>query len=275
MSEALERIEKMASTDVIRNVGEIHRIMCSLLNLSYAELAQGKGYHDYLAADIARGFVLDEQKVKKCTIKEILTIIGYMPGAPWYEVDKDEKWFTSSDLGPDFYSAPACFFMSDILYNAGRYNPVVMQFLHIGYSALMWYLDVMKTAENKSVLLYIPEYHSESIAQRRFEVTTVRYVRNNSVNGSELPINDITLGDILQTMHRKGFSSWMCGTELLADYINKILLTYTTAQNLLMNSIRKNLIDMGRSDFLELMNRCSENKEYEYSDCFDFSSCYE
>ncbi|MCR5511926.1 MAG: hypothetical protein K6F54_13415 [Lachnospiraceae bacterium] len=275
MSKELERIEYMANTDVIRNVKEIHDIMRQFLNLRYLDLIRSKADVDFLVPDISRGFVLEEQKVRECSIKDILTIIGYMPGTPWYEIDENEKWFANSRLGKSFYCASSCFHLTDVLNYSERFNIVVKQFMHIGLAALMWYLDVMRDSDDKSVLYYIPENHNVSISMRRTEVSVVQYLRDYRGNEPEVKTNDITLGYIMRLLHKRGYSAWQCGYEPLDHYVTKMKTTYHITQKLFMDCIRKSLISADRQYFLGLMDRCCESGSYEFGDEFDFDCCYE
>ena len=271
MSEALERIEMIASGNLIRDMGEIHRIMCSLLNLSYEEFGYQKCYYNFLADDITRGFLVDEMKVRKCTLREIFTIMAYMPGNPWFKIKESELWFAFSKLGRDFYSAAACFYMTEILITAERTSPLVRQFMHVSFSALMQYLDYMSTLPDKKEFTDIPKNHDISDDMKKTRRYTFIYVRENNPNRPEIQTSDISVGDILQTVHRRGNRAWMLGNETIDDYAEKMKITYAIVHNLFMNSIRKSLIDAGKDDFLKIMDRCSEFGIYEHSEQIDFS----
>ena len=275
MSETLERIEMMASCDAIKEMGEIHRILRSLLNIPYDEFGYEKGYYDFLSDDISSGFLLDERKVKKCTVGEILIIMTCMPGNPWFKIDEHEIWYRFSNLGRDFYSASACFYLTEILIGAERINPVVKQFMNTGYSAFIDYLDAMRSSENKSELPEVPEDHKLSPELDKLRSDTIEYVRNNNKNRPEMQINDITIGNILRTVHRRGNRPWMLGNEFLDDYADRMMITYATAHDLFMKSIRKCLIDVGTQNIIKTLDKCSEFNKYDHFNQIDLKCCIE
>ncbi len=275
MSKTLETIEYLASTDAIRRIGDIHRIMCYLLHLKYEDLAPGKGYHDFLIRDMAKGFAVDEQKLRKCSLEQILIIIGFMPGTPWFQIDEEEKWFSESEQGKGFCSAPACYYLASILRNNINCNGVVRAFMRIGYAALISYLDYMTTVKDKFAPIYIPEYITPITENRRIEASSIRFIREVNSKAADKDINDITVGDLIDTILIRMSASWLCGAEPLDLYVSKMKRSYTMAGKFFMDSIRKNRITADRKSFLELMESCSEYGIYDHEDEFDFEHCYE
>ena len=277
MSKELEQIEALAYANIIRDTADIHRIMCALLNLTLEELAASvKIFPDLLVGEIADGFLLDAEKVRKLTIREILILIGYMPSARYFELNYKEPWEAVVFLeeGDTFGCAHACFYLSEILYNAARFNITVKQFMHISYPSLMWYLEGMKDVKNKTDPKSRPKCHVSTVPSK-IEVRTLEFLDPPPIKGGAR-INNSTVGDVLEVINKKGLTPWMCDLIPLLKFAGKIINTYRISLNLFMDSIRKNLIDSNRDDFWKILNKCCETEKYLFPKRFTFNNyCYE
>ena len=256
MSKTLKELERKVKHGYISDLREVEKIIDDFLDMQCLEISPGEPLS--FEKDIAKGFDLDVENVRKCTLGDLLTIVGFEPSAGWFCVSKKEPWFASRMLGYEFCCAPSCFFLTcSLVKNKTSYN--IRLFQHLQYSAFKNFIKTMETDEEKSKAnrswRYVEDYIRKAIPTKK--------------------LSDVTIGDVLDSMHKNGTVPWICGCVPIEQYTDKIVAIYRVAQIIFMECIRKHLITAGRNQFFELLEKCSPTGEIAVGFDIDFDNCYE
>ena len=271
MSKILEKIEKTASVERIEDLEQIGQILNRLLDINLTEIASNEKF-EYLGNDIAKGFVLNQDKVSSLSLGEILTLIGYEPGFPWFELAEDEAWFYDNKPTKKFFSAGHCFFLARLIRDRASSNPVLNQFMHVDYWKFIKYLSDRMIEEADDQNSDSREICRKGMRLNRLYSITDRFTRKySSIEG------DISVGDVINTACNLGLRCWICGTEPLSTFTEKTYSAYNTMRLMFMDCIRMSLINSDRDRFRLLLDNCSESGTYDedYYSQIDFNDCYE
>jgi hypothetical protein len=274
VSQELEMIEKMASVRSYTDAEIIDSILNKFLDMDYPKLIMNNNIHCYLAKDIAKGFALNNDMVSCCTIKEILTLIGYEPSAPWYKIPKEDAVVLSGTDDRSLFSAGNCFLLCRILNDSNMNNLVVKQLMHIDYG------EFIKLLSGK----YIINKDNASAADFRVMKKKMRLegIRHQTIKilCDRYPVlreDRITVGDVIKGAYMMGTSSWICGTEPLLVFAERVRTGDKLMNWFFMDCIRLNMIRSDRGQFKELLNKCSPLGLYsseKYAE-LNFDNCYE
>ncbi len=271
MSEKLNAIEKMAGETSIKNPEKIGEVLNALLEMDgrrfeCISLTENVNYR-YLIKDIGSGFELDSDLVGKCTVGELLVLIGLEPDVPWYEVDEDEEcWFKEQNLDKSFLSANHCFALAQAMLRIQNYEPVVERFLKLNYRAFITYLgDRINTFTDDAEQDYRSLCMKKGMRLNRiFYLTRQFMIQNGKEEDAENIDDTLTIGDVIGRICRNGNFSWMCGNEPLGIFVDRIVKAYKLINYLFMNCIRELAMDITMEQMEDLLDNCSENRDYEH-----------
>ncbi len=272
MSNILDEMEKTASSERIEDLEKIEQILDRFLDMSLDELVGDDKRFTYLARDIAQGFDLDQKKVEKLSLRDVLTLIGYEPGFPWFELPEDDTWFYENGPSRKFFSAGHCFFLASIIKDRASYDSVLMQFMHMDYWKFIKYLSdrmVEKTEEQNG--------NSRVICQKGMKLNRLYFLTDKFTRKYSSVEGDISVGDVINTACSTGLRCWICGTEPLSIFMQKTYSAYNTMRFMFMDCMRMSMIESNRERFRSLLDICSESGSYDedlYSQ-IDFNECYE
>ena len=274
MSRTLDEMERIASETRISDPDWIKEIVNGFLNMTYRELSGQEYRFGYVAKDIAKGFSLDEDKVRDLKLRDILTVIGYEPAAPWFEIPEDDIWFRERYGSRRFFSAGNCFSLSQIILQRKKEVPLLGRFLKMDYWQFMKYLYDRMVILSGSGNGYPDRGRFAGMQFNRVMQDTEDFVYEY---GSVDRGKKMTTEDVLTTACNLGRHSWICGTEPLDSFRDKVFSSYRITLLFFMNSIRMVLIPSDRSAFKSLLLQCSDVDEYEekYYEELDFSDCFE
>ncbi len=272
MSTTLDALEAKVMIKSINDPDKIDEIMCQLLDMSYAELTTGKPGYAFVAKDISDGFVLDAEKVLKCTMREVLTMIGYEPAAPWFEIPEDDAEFYNDALDRRLYPARHSFYLGGIMKAVQKTNHTVGQFMRIDYHGFLRYISEKFINSNDEGSSDRREVMRRGMRLNKFYAETVKFVcryDNTKVQ------DELTIGDVIDVAYKRGISAWHYGDTSLKTYEEMIRDSFKIMNWFFMDIIRMNMINADRTLFKELLIRCSESEEYEYFDELNFEDCFE
>ena len=268
-----EIIKRVATDEVITNADRIEKTIKDFLQLKCEELGTNNPSMRYLVRDLATGFALDEESVRKCTVEEILILIGYEPAAPWFEIPENDKWFYDKDPDKRYFSAGNSFLMGNALLKAYGQNNVIKQLLSIDHWTFFKYLANQLSAG----CLPTPQENVRKAGMRLNHIYAQGKGYIQRYKNAEL--NEMyTMGEYIADINRLGASCWMCGTESADEYVEKVVQAYLIMNRLFMDCIRMMLIKSDRSRFKSILDRCSgvsggyEQERYEE---LCFYGCYE
>ena len=269
----LEKIEKMAQATVYKDPEIIESITRQLLDMKYCDIVHDSKTHNYLARDISKGFMIEIEKLKDCTVGEMLAFIGFTPAAPWWEpLDDDILLFESDNKSESrFSTAGSCFVFGRLLNECRNRNLIVGQFMHIEYKALMCMLAeryIKASGSSEDVIM------NQGQKLNAIYYQTVKYVKEKNQG---LEDSDISIGDVIETLCKNGLVPWICTVESIARYGTKIRHAYRLMNDFFMESIRMNMISTDRVQFREMLDRCSLTGRYNliYYAELKFDNCYE
>ena len=274
MSEVLKAMEEMASGKSILNFDKISEIMNAILTMKFSDLAGDAYKNGFIARDIAKGFRLEAEKVSELPLKDILCIIGYEPGVSWFSIPEEDERFYKDRNDMSFLSAGSCFLLGKLMLDRKDELPYVEQFMHIDYFALINYLSERMEEHYKKK--WLPESEiiqmSADMTNRYFETKDFVSEQNSSVDRKEMTVNDVIL-----TIVDRGLRTWVCGTEPVNKYVERISKTYELMKVFFMDCIRMSVIHEDRKYFKELLKRSSELDYYEPEilEEIDYKYCYE
>ncbi len=271
MSKALEAIEKMACEANIKDKERISSIVNAFLEmdsrkLECPRLPENFRYR-YLINDIGEGFELAPDKIAGCTISELLVLIGLEPDIPWFEIDTDEEvWFSGYGLGKTFFSANHCFALAQALLRVQAYEPVVNRFMKLNYRGFITYLaDRINASDDHTD----PDYSRLCMKKgmqlnKRYSITQ-GYMTKYGFGEDGEDLDDIlTVGDVLSRACRSGSAMWLCGNEPLGMFVDGIVRAYEIVNFFFMNCLRELAISICREDIEILLDKCSEENDYEH-----------
>ena len=273
MSNILKELEKTASVERIEDLSKIGQILNRLLDIKLKEIACTER-SKYLERDIAKGFGLDANKVSELSLKDILMLVGYEPGFPWFELPEDDSWFYDHDLVSNrkFFSAGHCFFLARLIKDWAPSNPVLQDFMHIGYWKFIKYLS-----EKMSELVDTGNGNTREKCRRGMRLNHIYSITDGFTREHSSIEGDISVGDVISTACSLGLRCWICGTEPLNIFMGNTYSAYNTLRILFMDCIRMSLIKSDRDSFRSLLDICSESGSYDEDSYLqiDFSDCYE
>ncbi len=289
MSKKLEELEMAAKAEQIKDAATIDRIVSKLLETPLSELGGAPTVVDYLTKDIAQGYVLESEKVKDCSLSEILMLIGFEPGVPWFEFPEEDTWFWNDEHGPakSLFAANHCFVLGSILDYATRSNLTVKQFMRINYWSFMRFLSDRVA---KFVANFAAKYNYSPTVVRKISmknnVITKNTVKLVAAGKPELAdITDfselnalITVGDVISTLIKLGTKGWSFGVMPFSDYFNRTISVYRAMKNFFMDCIKDVLLIGVDNNYLHsVLDRCSSTGTYdsEYFDEICFEDCFE
>ncbi len=271
MSDTLNRMEKPAFEDNITDQDRIGSILNSFLEMKSSRLMGPKSkpnpYYGYLTKDIAQGFVLDSEKLKECSIGEILTLIGCEPGVPWYEINEEEEiWLAEEKLTKEFCSADHSFAFARALLRAKTHEPVISRFLKINYREFIQNLaNRINASDDKTDQKYSRLCCKKGMRLNRGYYLTQKFIHDYSKMYENMDLDkSMTVGDVITIACQKGSCAWVCGREPLGIYVESIVRSYEVMNYMFMNAIREIAISVGREKIKDLLERCSENGNYDY-----------
>lgn len=272
MSNILDEMEKTASVERIEDHEKIGQILDRFLDMSLEEFVGNDERFTYLGRDISQGFDLDQEKVEKLSLRDILILIGYEPGFPWFELPEDDTWFYDNEPTRKFFSAGHCFFLARVIRDSASSNPVLKQFMHMDYWKFIKYLSDRMVEMTDDHNGNQREICRKGMKLNRLYSITDKFTREySSVEGY------ISMGDVINTACCVGLRCWICGTEPLNIFMKKTQSAYNTMRILFMDCMRMSLIKSDRDSFRFLLDTCSESGLYD-EDCYseiDFNDCYE
>ena len=278
MSKQLDRILEAAFEGNIVGQDEIKEIMDGFLSLSAAELSGGQEKFKYIVWDLARGFELVEEKVKELSIRELLILIGYEPGTVRFMMPEEDAWFYQDEkYNRSFFTAGTCFTLGMLVLGMEKKIPLLGRFMKIDFWSFLKYLGNILTEEGKATdnPALNRELRKRGMRLNRFWHDSETFVRENTSSESE---EEITVGDLLTTVCNVGRRGWICGTEPLDSYADRVYAAYRFVKFLFMDCMRMILIEKGRAGLTEILNKCCESGDYfhENPDVISFNSdCYE
>ncbi len=285
MSKQLEALEKAATAKQMEDFCTIKNIVDKLLNTSVRELDGSTAVVDYLANDIAQGYVLEANKVKDCSLYDILMLIGFEPGVPWFELPEEDTWFWNDEHGPEktLSSANHCFMLGSILNNAARSNLTVKQFMRINYWSLMRFLSD-RTAK------FAAKHNCSPSIVRKISMKNNVIIKNTIrlVVAGKPELADftafselntlITVGDVINALIKLGTKGWSFGVMPFNEYFNRTISVYRAMKNFFMDCIKDVLLIGADSNYLHsVLDRCSSTGTYDskYFDEICFENCSE
>ena len=255
MSQILNRMETISANGYISDPSLIEKTINDFLDLKCSALSPCTP--SYCETDISKGFVLNVEALRECSIRDMLTIIGYEPSNTYFHDMINQPWFTERKIGADFCCAPSClFFTTSLLSNEKNYEKYL--FLHIQYVAFRNYI--------KSVM------KSNNTDNPKIWRTLDSFLKEKSGDGK---IDGFTIGDLLVFARKGAVAPWCCTSAPLSTFVDSIVNAYRVIKMLFMDCIRKNLISSNRQQFLALLVRCCDeifDSDYE---TLVFDNCYE
>ncbi len=272
MSKILDEMEKTASAERIEDLERIEQILDRFLDMSLEELVGDDKRFTFLGRDIAQGIILEQKKVEELSLRDVLTLIGYEPGFPWFELPEEDTWFYDNEPSRKFFSAGHCFFLARIIKDRASYDSVLKQFMYMDYWKFIKYLSdrmVEKTGEQTG--------NSRVICQKGMKLNRLYRITDRFTREYSSVEGDISVGDVINTACSIGLRCWICGTEPLNIFMEKTQSAYNTMRILFMDCMRMSLIKSDRDSFRLLLDTCSESGLYD-EDCYseiDFNDCYE
>ena len=234
-------------------------------------------YYGYLTKDIAQGFVLDSEKLTECSIGELLTLIGCEPGVPWYEINEEEEiWFAEEKLTKEFCSAGHSFAFAQALLRAKTHEPVISQFLRINYREFIQNLaNRINASDDKTDQKYSRLCCKKGMRLNRGYYLTQKFIHDYSKKHENMDLDKtLTVGDVITIACQKGSYAWVCGGEPLGIYVERIVRSYEVMNYMFMNAIREIAISVGRENIKDLLERCSENGNYDYFSEIEMSESF-
>ena len=244
---------------------EMDRITEKLLDLSYAELKPSEtGYQSALCSHISGGFELDANKVRDCSIREIITLISYEPGV---------GFFRSKDMGSSLMNrkvlpcACSCVGLVQELQQARENNPWVQQFMLIDFSE---YVDRM------AHMVYDREKAYEKSETK--QIIDSFFVYRDFMKKHYLI--DAGRGDcmviqrVMQYLMNKARKNWLCGQESIVDYKRTVEEATRIITEFFMIAMRTAYVKNDRAAFAEIIKKCSLDPDRDMN-FVDYKDCYE
>ena len=273
MSKILENMEKEVLSGRITDRDRIERITNDLLSMSFNGLADNVERYRFIAKDLANGFLLAPKKVAKLSIREILVLIGYEPGVPFFAVPEEDDWFYKDSPEREFYTAYNCLCLAYTLLN-NKDSDIVKQFKRINLNSFRRYVK-----ECAMGLLHKQGYTDPQIraygAGYNVKYGHLRWYLTEYCGIDEDA--DISIEELLRECVFNASRGWKCGIEPLDHYMHKTIKACVSMRILFMDFIRTNLIIADRNEFRAILDRCSESGHYDdenYAE-IDFTDCYE
>ena len=280
MSDALNNIEKMASEENIKDPKRISAVVTAFLEMDSRKLeclqVSDNVNYRYLVNDICSGFELDRDKVRECTMTELLVLIGLEPDVPWYEINEEEEcWYTEHGLTKSFYAANHCFALAQALLRVQKYEPVINRFMKLNYRGLIQYLaDRINESDDKSDQDYSRLCMKKGMRLNKLFSLTRGYMLTQG-DGDEDDIDDtLTVGDVISRVSRNGNFAWLCGNEPLGFFVDRIVRAYEIINFLFMYCIRELAVSFKREQIEDLLDKCSETGDYEHLIEMRFRYCF-
>lgn len=276
MSKELDAIEKVAREKIVSDRDAIEDAIRSLLSLkpdAFDVTPNSKAFMNALTGDISSGFALEKELVKELDLAQILTIIGYEPGVPWFEID--ENWFRARRLGKGFFCAPNCYMLARALYESQRKNPVVARFMKISFTEFVdLACDRIGSDHIRSREIRDRERSEIGRMYRATEERLAQWITDEKRKASR---DDRTMKEVIDTAMIKSLRPWLCGTQQLAGYMDNIIAVNEIAKLIFMDCIRQAFVKNNRMDFRRILDRCSSEQEYDQClyDEVIFYQCYE
>ncbi len=278
MSKALEAIENATSSQ-IEDTQQIDKIINGILDMPLEKFDGGIERYQYLSGDIAKGMVLDREKIEKLTLRDVLTLVYHEPCFPWFEVPEDTSLFLEEKPDLWFGSAGHSFFIAKVINERRKALPVLDRFCHINLWSLYKYLSD-KMAEAFGHIQGEP--HSDEVLKNGMRLNRLfslaeEYIFNYTGPYADYdPLDGPDVGDLIRNACRIGTKNWICGTVYLKDYVDDIYHSYDIMRILFMESITRTLISPNKNSFRALLDSCSENGTYdnELYDEIEFQNLY-
>lgn len=257
MSKALDDLLEKAGRTRIVSAEEMDRITDKLLNLSYAELKPSEaGYQSALCSHISGGFDLDVNKVRNCTLRELITLISYEPGVNFFRSKGAGYLQMERRFLPCAYS---CVGLVQELQQAKDTNPWIQQFMLIDFSEYVDHMAHMEKSEAKQIIDSFFVYRD--FMKKHYSVDAGRG-------------DCLTIQNTMQYLMNKARKNWLCGQESIVDYKRTVEEATRIITEFFMVSVRTTYVKNDRAAFTEIIKKCSFRPDRDMN-FVDYKDCYE
>ncbi len=259
MSKALDDLLERAGRTRIVSAEEMDRITDKILDLSYAELKPFEaGYQSALCSHISGGFDLDVNKVRNCTLRELITLISYEPGVYFFRSKGADYLQMERRFLPCAYS---CVGLVQELLQAKATNPWIQQFMLIDFSEYVDHMAHMEKSEAKQII-------DSFLVYRDF------MMKHYSVDAGRGDYRVIQT--VMQNLMSKARKNWLCGCESIDEYKKTVEDATRIITEFFMVSMRAAYVKNDRAAFVEIIKKCSLDPDrdmdfVDYEDCFEKS----
>ena len=269
MSKELEKLENLATLKCITDHEHIDRVLKYMLSLPFSYLQKDEVRYKYLRDDLSKGFNIYQDDMNKISMEDVLILIGYEPGNPYFNPPDGEK----RGFNRKFNAAGDNYVLAISINNLSKKDIRIKEFTHIGLSAYTDYLRKKVEDEYKNNL--IPFSSCSDILHKvdDFKRKSCEYLMDGPQVGP-VNTNAMTLGDLISKALTRAGRTWMCAVKPLEVYCTEIIESYDILNRLFMDSIRMPLIRSDRERFQEIITQYSD-RPFDDPVSIDYENCYE
>ncbi len=271
MSKELEKLENRAKMKSTKDHEHIDRIINNILCLPFSFFQLDEVRYNFLRDDFYNGFNLCKDDIQNLSFEDVLILIGYEPGNPFFDPPDTER--ISKRMGRKFNAAGHSYVLSLAINNLSKKNIHIKEFTRIEISAFTDYLREKVEDEYRNSL--IPFSTCADIQQKivAFKHKASEYMSDGSQAGGNELQNGVTVGDLISKAINICGRSWFCSVKSLEKYCSEILESYDLLARMFMDSVRMPLIRQDRERFQEIMVKYRDRSRKTVN--IDFESCYE
>ena len=285
MSKELDKLENMAKMKCITDHEQIEKIMNNMLSLPFSFFQKDETRYRYnlsrekapspdryLRDDICKGFNLQMNDFKDISLEDILILIGYEPGNPYFNPPDAESMY--GKLGKKFNSAGDSYVLALLINSFSKKNIRIKEFMHIELSAYTAYLTEKVEDEYRNSLIPFSTCFDILHKIQAFKKQACKYMSDDLQTGGGGLAKGLTVGDLIYKALTICGRSWMCSVKPLEMYISEIVESYDLLNRLFMDSVRMPLIRQDRERFQEIIIRYRDHS-IDKTVNIDYEPCYE
>lgn len=242
MSLELERIERVASQKMVKDFKDIAYILDRLLGRTVKTLVppseKGVTYMTVLANDIARGYDIEPNEIKECSVGDLLMMIQREDNNDYFEAPAENERILYGKLSTQ---AGHCFYLGGNMNTFKNKDVWIKQFLSIRFLSLTAYLRASLKNEFNLGNMAMEDYKS-SIHLLDYAKNEIKsyYSKMKSINNDQF--GSVTLGDIIECAYKEGVKSWNCSVNPLTNYTEGVIRAFCCMDNIFMDCITNALV---------------------------------
>ena len=272
MSTLLDRMEACAMQGNYKDPERIDEITTRLLDLRLVVPAKGRQRYLRLTNEIATGFELNPDQVMCCSVRELLILIGFEPGMPFFCFPEDdvidyEKMTDKKDCVVNH-----CYALMRVLMETEKKHSDIGDFFRIDYNA---FYDLISERLREKERSCRGSKEKRDLQERERQLKRIRSETEEYVRWLFSYESDqvITIGDLFSGIDRVGSSGWGCGLESAREYLNRVIRIYQMTREFFMDGLLMNMIPSKWRAFRATLEKCEyDPRIYEkinFADCFD------